>query len=208
MGKEEHMKRSPRLVAIGIGIVAVLAIAVAAVLSTSSGQTDPSVNQSQPVTVTGDTLPRYPDSGADPAIGLPAPQISGLSFDGTPVAITDDGQPKIIAVVAHWCSHCQNDIEQLTSYIRDNGMPPLVEFYTVSTGADPAYGNWPPSKWLEDWPVPTIADSSTSQAAQALGVSAFPFFVFITADGNVDFRFPGEVDPDVLYQAAITLASS
>jgi thioredoxin-related protein len=56
--------------------------------------------------------------------------------------------------------------------------------------------------------VPTIADSSTSQAAQVLGVSAFPFFVFITGDGTVDFRFPGEVEPDVLYQAAVTLANS
>jgi len=201
------MKRS-RFTAIAIGIAAVAVIAVVAVLSTKGGGSTADVSQMQPVTVTGTALPRYPDSGADPAIGLSAPEISGFSFDGTPVSITADGKPKIIAILAHWCSHCQNDVELLTPYIQDNGMPHLVEFYAISTLADASSPNWPPSKWLKDWPVPTIADSSTSQAAQALGVSAFPFFVFITADGNVDFRFPGEVQPDVLYQAAITLANS
>ncbi len=202
------MKRSPRLTAIAIGIAAVVVVAVVALLSTQSDGPTIDVSQVQPVTVAGTALPRYPDSGADPAIGLPAPEISGFSFDGTPVSITADGKPKIIAVLAHWCSHCQNDVELLTPYIRDNGMPPLVEFYAISTGADASAPNWPPSKWLRDWPVPTIADSSTSQAAQVLGVSAFPFFVFITGDGTVDFRFPGEVEPDVLYQAAVTLANS
>jgi len=207
MGKGEDMKRSPRIIVAAVAVAAVAVIAVAAVLSTR-GEGTTTESQTQPVTVTGTNLPRYPDSGADPAIGLPVPEISGYSFDGTPVSITADGKPKIVAVLAHWCSHCQNDVEMLTSYIDDNGMPPLVEFYTISTGADASYPNYPPSKWLKDWPVPTIADSSTLQAAQALGVNAFPFFVFVTADGNVDFRFPGEVQPDVLYQAAMTLANS
>ncbi len=202
------MKRSPRIIVIVVVVAAVVVIAAVAALSTrGEGTSAANVNQTQPVTVTGTALPVYPDSGADTAVGLPAPEISGYSFDGTPVSITADGKPKIIAVLAHWCSHCQNDVEMLTSYIHDNGMPPLVEFYAISTGADASYPNYPPSKWLKNWPVPTIADSPTLQAAQALGVSAFPFFVFITADGNIDFRFPGEVQPDVLYQAAVTLAN-
>jgi cytochrome c biogenesis protein CcmG/thiol:disulfide interchange protein DsbE len=207
MGKEQHMKRS-RVVVTVVVIAAVAVIAVVAALSTGGeGTTTADVRQTQPVTITGTTLPVFPDNGVDPAIGLPAPEISGYSFDGTPVSITADGKPKIIAILAHWCSHCQNDVDMLTSYIKDNGMPPLVDLYAISTGADASYPNYPPSKWLKDWPVPTIADSSTLQAAAALGVNAFPFFVFISADGNVDFRFPGEVQPDVLYQAAIALAN-
>ena len=201
------MKRS-RVIVTVVVIAAIAVIVVVAALSTGGdGTTSADVSQTQPVTVTGTMLPVYPDSGADPAIGLPAPEISGFSFDGTPVSITDDGKPKIIAILTHWCSHCQNDVEMLTSYIQDHGMPPLVEFYAISTGADASYPNYPPSKWLKDWPVPTIADSVTLQGAAALGVNAFPFFVFVNADGNVDFRFAGEVQPDVLYQAATALAN-
>jgi thiol-disulfide isomerase/thioredoxin len=204
-------KRSPRRIIIIAAGLAVVAIAAVAALSTRGGTATPDVplNETQPVTVTGTfLLPLNTGQGIDPAIGTPAPEISGLSFDGTPVSITNDGRPKIILFVAHWCSHCQGDVTALTSYIKSNGMPPDVEFYAVSTGTDASAPNYPPSTWLKDFPVPTIADSPQSEAAQAYGLTAFPFFVFVTAEGNVDFRFPGEVRPEVLYQAALTLANS
>lgn len=202
-------KRSPRRAIIISAIVAVVAIGLAAAISTMGGSTDVGLNQTQPVAITGTALPRYAgDQSADLAHGLQAPEISGLSFDGTPISITNDGTPKIIMFVAHWCSHCQNDVEALTSYIEANGLPTGADLYAVSTGTDSTAPNYPPSKWLEDFTVPTIADSAQSQAAQAYGLSAFPFFVFVTAQGTVDFRYPGEVQPDLLYQAAITLAGS
>jgi cytochrome c biogenesis protein CcmG/thiol:disulfide interchange protein DsbE len=206
----DQSKHRTRLI-IGIGIVAVLAIAVVAALSTGGGNGSPGIEvaETQPVTVVGTALPRYPDDGSDdPAVGMPAPEVSGLSFDGTPVSITNDGRPKIILFLAHWCSHCQNDVELLTAYVKDNGLPPDVALYSVATGTDAGAPNYPPSEWLKEWPLPVIADSPQSEAAQAFGLSAFPFFVLVTADGIVDFRFPGEVQPDVLYQAAVTLANS
>ena len=72
--------------------------------ATSSGS-DTSVltiEQSRPVTVTGVQLPRYPNTGADPAVGMAMPELDGASFDGTPVTIANDGRPKVLLFLAHW----------------------------------------------------------------------------------------------------------
>ncbi|GBD85990.1 soluble secreted antigen MPT53 precursor [bacterium BMS3Abin02] len=201
--------RSRRLWII-IGVLGILAIAAAAGLSTKGGPTatNATIGETQMVTVTGTALPRYPKQGADPAIGMRAPQLSGSSFDGTRISIGDDGKPKIIVFLTHWCPHCQNDVNELTPYIDENGLPPGVEFYSVATATDATAPNYPPSKWLADWPVPTMADSPENTAANAFGLNAFPFFVFVTADGKVDFRFPGEIPPEALFQAAERLAAS
>ncbi|NIA25045.1 MAG: redoxin family protein [Gammaproteobacteria bacterium] len=195
-----------------VAIVAILAIAGIAAISTigagDSAAGTGTISETQPVTVSGTALPRYPEQGADTAIGQQAPELSGLSFDGTPVSITNDGRPKIIIFLAHWCPHCQNDVKELTPYIKANGLPDDVDFYAVSTGSDPAAPNYPPSKWLADWPIPTIADDAQGAAAQAFGLNAFPFFVFVTAQGTIDFRFPGEVPPEALVDAAHVLAGN
>ena len=208
MSRDVQQNRSRRTVII-VAIVAVIAVAAIAALTTGSGNgsnPDVVISETQPVTVTGVALPRYPDQGADPAIGQPAPVVSGSSFDGTPIDITNDGRPKIIIFLAHWCPHCQNDVEALTPYVAANGLPDDVDIYAIATSTDASAPNYPPSKWLKDWPVTTLADSAQSEAARAYGLSAFPFFVFVTAEGNVDFRFPGEVPPETLYEAARTLA--
>jgi len=201
--------RSRRLWII-IGVFVMLAIAAVAGFSTRGGSpaANATIGETQMVTVTGTALPRYPEQGADPAIGMKAPLLSGSTFDGTLISIGDDGKPKIIVFLAHWCPHCQNDVKELTPYIDENGLPPGVEFYSVATGTDATAPNYPPSKWLADWPVPTMADSPDNTAAKAFGLNAFPFFVFVTADGKVDFRFPGEIRPEALFKAAEQLAAS
>ncbi|NOY55764.1 MAG: TlpA family protein disulfide reductase [Actinobacteria bacterium] len=200
-----------RRTVIVVAIVAVLAIAGIAALSTGGGNGSPggggTISETQPVTVSGVALPRYPEKGADPAVGQQAPTLSGFSFDGTPISITNDGKPKIIIFLTHWCPHCQNDVKELKPYIKANGLPDGVDFYAVSTASDPTAPNYPPSKWLADWPIPTMADDAQNSAAQAFGLNAFPFFVFVTAEGNVDFRFPGEVPPEALVEAAKQLAT-
>jgi len=61
------------------------------------------VRQSAPVTITGEALPAYEQGGeSDPAVGLPAPEVAGVSFDGTEVSIADDGRPKVLFFLAHW----------------------------------------------------------------------------------------------------------
>jgi hypothetical protein len=91
---------------LGAGVAAVL-------LSGSDESTDanptadegaPAVETSEtrPVTISGDLLPPLPESGADFALGLTMPELSGQSFDGTPVEIKNDGRPKIIMFLTHW----------------------------------------------------------------------------------------------------------
>jgi cytochrome c biogenesis protein CcmG, thiol:disulfide interchange protein DsbE len=147
------------------------------------------------VTVTGaalETLPR--EGGADPAMGKEIPDLEGLSFDGEPVSITKDGKPKLVLFVAHWCPHCQKEIPLLADYLKEKPVQG-VDVYTVSTSVASNSPNYPPSAWLETegWEVPTLADSEDKRAADAFGLSAFPFFVAVDASGKVVARTSGEL---------------
>jgi thiol-disulfide isomerase/thioredoxin len=192
-------KKQPPYLWIGVGVL-VVALAAAAALS-AGGDGDggsPSaggVQEARPVTVTGaalDTLPR--GGGADPAVGKEIPDLEGLSFDGEPVSITKDGKPKLVLFVAHWCPHCQKEIPLLADYLKSTPVQG-VDLYTVSTSTDSNSPNYPPSAWLETegWEVPTLADSDDKQAADAFGLSAFPFFVAVDASGKVVARTSGEL---------------
>lgn len=66
------------------------------------GGTAVEISETRPVTVSGDILPQLPESGADFALGLTMPELTGQSFDGTPVEIKNDGRPKIIMFLTHW----------------------------------------------------------------------------------------------------------
>lgn len=87
-----------------VGAVAVLGLI--AFLTTGLGSdgatTDNGARQFADVSVTGGALPATVDEGADPAVGMALPELRGQSFDGTPVAITNDGRPKAIILLAHW----------------------------------------------------------------------------------------------------------
>ena len=57
-----------------------------------------------------------------------------------------------------------------------------------------------PSAWLEkeDWPFPVLADSPTYETATAYGMSSWPAFVLLDADGDVAWRGTGEISMDDL----------
>ena len=54
------------------------------------------------VSVTGGALPPFSQDTTDGAVGLAMPEVTGESFDGTPVTITNDGRAKVILFLAHW----------------------------------------------------------------------------------------------------------
>ena len=148
------------------------------------------------IAVTGTNLPAYAQDAADGAIGQTIPQISGVQFDGKQLDITpNDGKPKIIMVVAHWCPHCRAEVPRVQQWLDAAGMPADVELVTVATSNDSAKPNFPAADWLrtEKWSVPTIVDDKASQAAQALGVTSFPFFVVTNGQGKVIYRTSGEL---------------
>ena len=48
------------------------------------------------------------------------------------------------------------------------------------------------------WPWPVLVDDERSTAANAYGVSGFPFFALYDADGELVLRTSGELDTDEL----------
>jgi thiol-disulfide isomerase/thioredoxin len=197
-GKQRALASSGRNPVIGfaIGIVVVLAV-VAVVASRGSSETDEpkGLRQTRPVTVTGTPLAPLAADGPDTAVGNPAPQLRGSTFAGRPVAIVDDGRPKLVLFVAHWCPHCQREVPVLASWLRSNGKPAGVDLYAVATGTTSDRPNYPPSAWLqrEGWTVTTLADDDNETAADAFGLSAYPFFVAVDGSGKVVARTSGEL---------------
>lgn len=104
--KKSQQKRSMVPFYVGGGILALLLIAF---ITTGLGGNDnsdengaSSAQEYADVSVSGSTLPPYSPDTADGAVGMALPEISGESFDGTPVTITNDGRAKVILLLAHW----------------------------------------------------------------------------------------------------------
>ena len=149
------------------------------------------------VTVTGEPLaPFEGDPDDDPAVGTPAPGLAGTDYDGNPIAVTpgEDG-PTLVVFLAHWCPHCNAEIPVLNEWRDAGGVPDDLRIVGVSTGVSTDRPNFPPGEWLveKDWQWDVIADgpfdgSAPPAALAAYGVSAFPFFMLIDAEGNVAAR--------------------
>jgi thiol-disulfide isomerase/thioredoxin len=179
-------------------LVLVLASVAASCGGSDKKKTTAGIEETRPVTITGTALPKLASSGADPAVGTTIPEVTGQSFDGSPVAIRNDGRPKLILFVAHWCPHCRREVPLLAGYLKSHPLPAGVDLYTVSTGVVSNRPNYPPSAWLEEehWPVKAMADSDKNQASDAFGLSAYPYFVGVDAQGKVVARTTGEITTD------------
>lgn len=172
-------------------------------VATGGGGTARTVQQYRAVDITGAALGEFTSTANDRAVGKAAPQLTGHSFDGAPVHIGDDGRPKLLLFLAHWCPHCRAEVPVVRDWLAaGNGAD--LDVYAISTNATDDRPNWPPSKWLADekWPTPVLVDDPDSSAARAFGLRSFPYFVFVNADGTVALRGSGELPPDELTQLA------
>ncbi len=183
-----------------IGAIVVGVIAVAAIVSVTSSS-DPksapgTTSEFSIVTVTGTVLPPHNPDVTDTAIGLEAPVLTGKGFAGN-IVTTTPGTPTLLVFLAHWCPHCQAEVPRLVDWEKAGDVPAGVDVIGIATATDPASPNYPPSAWLarEDFPAlwPVMADSQERTAAEAFGLSAYPFFVLLDADGKVVGRQSGEV---------------
>lgn len=157
-----------------------------------------------PVAVIGESLPFLPDSDDDPAIGMPAPVLVAEDIDGEQVRVDPavDG-PTWLIFLAHWCPHCNDEIPVINTLREEGRIPEGIDVIGVSTAVSPDRPNFPPGQWLQDkdWTFTAIADGIDTEretfiAADAYGVSGFPFSVLVDADGTVVERWSGERDPD------------
>ena len=186
-----------------IGVVAVVVVIAAVIAIVASGgdstKTAAGVEQTRPVTVSGTPLPQFESTTDDPAIGDVVPTLTGASFDGAPITV-QPGKPTMVVFLAHWCPHCQREVPVLTQWAADGGVPKGMDVIGVATGTTPDRPNYPPSAWLEreNFPFPVMADSSDYDAANAYGLSAFPYFVVFDSSGKLVTRASGELDPATL----------
>lgn len=226
---ESSMSKSTKVV-IGVVVIAVVVALIVAIAtsggssddSSSSGATDGSsavtapgaasevaAAENQPVTIEGQILDPLGDPSADSAIGAPAPLLRGYSFDGRPVTIEPgDGRSYMVVFLAHWCPHCNAEVPRLIEWKNMGMVPDGLEVVGVSTGVAADRPNYPPSEWIVEkkWPWSVLADSVTQDAAMAYGVSGYPFFTIIGADGTVKMRASGEKsieEIDALVDAAL-----
>jgi thiol-disulfide isomerase/thioredoxin len=190
-------------------LVGLLAIA-AVVITRDDEPAGQATAETGTVSVTGTALPQFPSGGgSDPAVGRQAPELRGTGFDGQARSITRDGTPKVVIFLAHWCPHCQREVPLVVDWLA-GGRPAGVELVSVATGTDEHQPNYPPSAWLarEGWTVPVLADDAAGTGARAFGLSAFPYFVFLDADGKVVQRTAGELPIDQLQAAVRRIAAT
>ncbi|HEU5085401.1 MAG TPA: TlpA disulfide reductase family protein [Acidimicrobiales bacterium] len=179
-----------------VAVVAIIAIGVAVLLSSGDdGGSDGEALATAGITVRGDPLPELPASGDDPAVGMPAPTLEGVSPDGTPIDVDFEGdEPTLLAFLAHWCPHCQAELPNLVT-MAEQGQLDDVRPIIVLTGTDENQPNYPPAPWIEreGWTGPTILDDERYQAGGAYGLSGYPYLVLVDAEGDVLARSSGEL---------------
>lgn len=102
-----------------------------------------------------------------------------------------------------------SEVSDYTIEFEAIGLPDDVDIFTVSTSPDANQKDYPPSEWLGgDWQIPVLADSEAREVATAFGVSAFPFTVFVYADGTIAARATGALDFDDFMGAVDFLANN
>jgi cytochrome c biogenesis protein CcmG/thiol:disulfide interchange protein DsbE len=162
------------------------------------------------VAVSGQALPQFSDPTADPAIGMPAPSVSGVDFNGQAVEFTPGQGPAVLVFLAHWCPHCQSELPVLAAWQEANPDMLGLEMYAVATGTANTEPNYPPGPWIEreGWAGSVIMDDQNYTAAKQFGLTKYPYFVVVDSDGLVQLRTSGGLPApqvDALLQAASEL---
>jgi thiol-disulfide isomerase/thioredoxin len=131
------------------------------------------------------------DDSADVEV---APPLVGQDYEGNDVEFVpgEDG-PLMVVFLAHWCPHCNAEIPVLQQWEASGEIPEDLTVVGVSTAVAADRPNYPPDAWLEamGWEWPVIADDDGT-LAEAYGVNAFPYMVFIGDDGAVTATVSGE----------------
>ena len=197
---------TPRRILLYVGIV----VGVAALLFAAFGLGDeagPSVAEvAGSPEVEGDALPQTEDFENDPALGDPAPVVAGEDFDGNAVAIGEGDE--LIVFMASWCPACQAELPEMVEWLEAGGLPDGVELVSVATSLTDQRPNWPPQDWFEreGYDHPIIVDDADGSIANAYGMTATPYWVFLQ-DGHVVRRQAGQIPMSAVEQLAEAIAA-
>ena len=185
--------------ALALVVIVGLVVAFAGSSSDDDTTTDDPGEQSVfgPIVVEGSPLSPFATTNDDSASGVAAPRVEGLGPDGDSVTIGGPGTPSVIVFLAHWCPHCQREVPVLVELMSDGEISGL-RAVAVLTGSNAEAPNFPPVAWLERerWGGEVLLDDEASRAAQAFGLTSYPFLVFLDGDGKVVARVDGELGAD------------
>ena len=191
-------------------VVGIVVVAFAVTIAVTVGGDDDSGGTSTGETafaeILGLPLPLF--DGLGNAVGTEAPRIVAQTMNGDRVEVGGDGTARLYGFFTHWCSHCQAELPRASAWLTENERPAGVEVVAISTSVDPSRNNYPPSAWFEReaWPARVLLDDAESPLARGFGLSAFPFWVAVDADGNVAARTEGELDIEQ-FEALVDLVS-
>ncbi len=204
-----------------VAMIAVVALSVISSKEKAKAQTENEFSDAPTVSAVSingklgeSTLPKFTKevaaSGSDPAVGMIVPEITANQFNGKPLTITPGKDPYVLAFLAHWCVHCNKEVPIIVNLEKQNKLPEGVEFFAVATGTSDKEINFPPSQWLEDrgWPWRKIADDKQFSVADKLGLTGYPYLIFVNADGTVSQRISGEQNENAYIEAANKIAQS
>lgn len=183
----------------GLGLVVIIGVIAVVVSSRDKKESSASAGEvADSVKVEGTALPPLPESGDDPAVDETAPTLIGQNFAGDSITI-GPGSRKVVALVAHYCPHCQIEVPRLVE-AEKTGVFSGTELFAVATGTRSDADNYPPSAWLEreQWPGKVLVDTANSDAAQAYGLTAYPFLVLLDEQNKVIARATGELTAEQL----------
>jgi len=188
--------RSNRLVLVIVGVAVLAFVGVVAVLSAGEVSDVQSLDDvAGPVAVEGTPVAvAYPESGPDPAVGLPSPVITALTYDDEEIVIGAPGRAQVLVFLAHWCPVCDQELPTLRDIVSADGVPDEVDLVFVTTGLDPGRPNWPPKRWLDDAglaSVTTVRDDVGDPLMRAYGLRAYPAWAVIDAEGTLVARRQG-----------------
>ncbi len=195
-----------------VGLVVVVGVFVLTFLSAGTGGSGYEVEGFGDVDVTGTLPPLAPGAQGvvsdDGAVGMVAPEIRGEDFNGETVEILNDGTPKIIVFLAHWCGFCQAEVPELVGLLGGESSLSGVDFYAVATASNRTRDNWSPAAWLvrEGWPAPVVMDDVDTSALDAFGIGSFPGWAVVDANGTIVARATGQLSTEAV-QALILLSS-
>lgn len=195
-----------------VGLVAVAVVVAIAVAATGGDSSDDQAAGGSTETAFAEIIdpPLPPFNAPDPAVGTLAPRFTAQELGGERQTVGSDGTARLIGFFAHWCPHCQREVPTVTSWLATDPLPAGVELVAISTSVDQTADNYPPSAWFarENWPAPVYIDDVESPIATGYGLTGFPFWVAVDAEGTVVARTSGETTVEQLDELVAAIAPS
>ncbi len=175
----------------------------------------------EPPAVTGEDLPPLqpafsadmaggPSGTRDPALGFPAPTLTGELLTGGRVQVPDDFEgPVALLFVSPWCEHCLVQLPDVVHWRQESGDTLAVVTVVSAFAGEEGASWWPPSDWVAEVGVssPVLYDVEDVVAAR-FGIEEFPSWTLLGSDGEVLLRHVGRLRSGDLDALAEVSASS